>query len=102
MPDEVGIVKQERIVAELDMLSTCAANGHLMAGHGNYLSICALQYLHYLSLGLRKTLMLTGFLVRPYYPAAVSPGPAALLGASTPAGFCLGIARQYFLLGPSF
>ena len=55
MPEDVGIVKQERIVAELDMLSTCAANGHLMAGRKNYLGISALQGLHYLSLGFRKT-----------------------------------------------
>ena len=54
-------MKQERIVAELDMVSTCAANGHLMAGRKNYLSIPALQGLAYLSLGLRKPLMLTGF-----------------------------------------
>ena len=54
MPEDVGIVKQERIVAELDMVSTCAANGHLMAGRKNYLSICALQGLTYLSSGFRK------------------------------------------------
>ena len=54
MPDDVGIVKQERIVAELDMVPTCAANGQLMAGRKNYLSIPALQGLAYLSLGLRK------------------------------------------------
>ena len=47
-------MKQERIVAELDMLSTCAANGRPMAGRKNHLSIPALQGLAYLSLGLRK------------------------------------------------
>ena len=63
MPEDVGIVKQERIVAELDMLSTCAANGHLMAGRKNYLGIPALQGLHYLSLGFRKAQLLTAFSV---------------------------------------
>ena len=55
MPEDVGIVKQERIVAELDMVSTCAANGHLMAGRKNYLGIPALQDLHCLSSDFRKT-----------------------------------------------
>ena len=57
MPEDVGIVKQDRIVAELDMVSTCAANGHLMAGRKNYLSISALQGVPYLFLDLRKSLM---------------------------------------------
>ena len=95
-------MKQERIVAELDMVSTCAANGRPMAGHGNYLSICALQYLTYLSLDLRKTLMLTGFLVRPYYPDPVSRCPAVLCRSREPGGFFPTQPRQMFLLGPSF
>ena len=102
MPDDVGIVKQERIVAELDMVSTCAANGRPLAGRKNYLSICALQGLTCFSLGFRKTLMLTGFLVRPYYPAAVSRCPAVLCRSREPCGFSLAQRPLMFLLGPSF
>ena len=63
MPDDVGIVKQAKIVAELDMVSTCAANGHLMAGRKNYLGISALQGLHYLSLDLCKAQLPPAFSV---------------------------------------
>ena len=95
-------MKQERIVAELDMVSTCAANGRPLAGRKNYLSICALQGVPYFSSGFRKTLMLTGFLVRPYYPDPVSRCPAVLCRSREPGGFFPTQPRQMFLLGPSF